>query len=146
MTPEHERAPALQGDGMELTHLLVVADVERSTRFYVEALGAEVHREYGGTSAVLRFLGTWLLLVTGGGPTADKPGVDFAAPPDPGTASHEMIIAVPDCRAAYEALRTYGVEFLAAPTEYEWEVRCFLRDPDGHLIELSESKRHVTER
>ena len=129
---------------MELTHLLVVEDVERSKAFYTGALGAEVHREYGGTSVVLSFLGSWLLLVTGGGPTADKPGVSFAPPSDPSTASHEMIIAVPDCRAAYERLLARGAEFLTPPVEYEWEVRCFLHDPDGHLIELSQAKPRAT--
>ena len=59
----------------ELTHLLVVADIERSTVFYRDVVGAELVREYGGTSAVFRLAGTWLLLVTGGGPTADKPSV-----------------------------------------------------------------------
>jgi catechol 2,3-dioxygenase-like lactoylglutathione lyase family enzyme len=132
-------------DGVELTHLLVVGDVERSKAFYTEVLGAELYREYGGTSAVLHFLGSWLLLVTGGEPTADKPGVRFSPPPNRGTASHEMIIAVPDCRAAYEELLARGVEFLAPPVEYDWEVRCFLRDPDGHLIELSESRHPATE-
>jgi catechol 2,3-dioxygenase-like lactoylglutathione lyase family enzyme len=130
--------------GSDLTHLLVVDDVERSTAFYTGVLGAELHREYGGTSAVLRFLGTWLLLVTGGGPTPDKPDVSFATPSDPGAASHEMIIAVPDCRAAYAELLERGAEFLTPPVEYEWEVRCFLRDPDGHLIELSEARRRTT--
>lgn len=75
-------------DGTELTHLLVVTDVERSRAFYTDVLGAELHREYGGTSAVLRLLGTWLLLVTGGGPTEGKPTVTFAPPPDPDTVSH----------------------------------------------------------
>jgi hypothetical protein len=82
-----------------------------------------------------------LLLVTGGGPTADKPQVAFGAPSDPGTVSHEMIVSVPDCRAAYEALLARGADFLTPPVEYDWEVRCFLRDPDGHLIELSEARR-----
>jgi catechol 2,3-dioxygenase-like lactoylglutathione lyase family enzyme len=127
-------------EGMELTHLLVVADVDRSRAFYQDVLGAEVVREYGGTSAVLRFLGAWLLLVTGGGPTPDKPEVTFAPPPDPGTVSHEMTIRVPDCRAAYEVLRVRGARFLTPPVEYEWEIRCFFRDPDGHLLEISESR------
>lgn len=131
--------PALHRDGLEPTHLLVVEDVRRSKTFYTEALGAEVHREYG-SSVVLRFLGTWLLLVTGGGPTADKPGVSFATPPDRGTVSHEMIVAVPDCWAT-RALIARGVEFLTPPVEYDWEIRCFLRDPDGHLIELGEARR-----
>ncbi len=125
---------------MEVTHLLVVDDIERARTFYTEVLGAELFREYGGTSVVLRFLGTWLLLVTGGGPTADKPDVVFASPPDPKTVSHEMTIRVPDCRAAYETLRSRGAEFLTPPVESAEEVRCFFRDPDRHLWELSEAK------
>ena len=127
-------------EGMELTHLLVVEDPERSRAFYRDVLGAEVYREYGGTSVVLRFLGTWLLLVTRGEPTKDKPDVTFAQPADPRTVSHSMTIRVPDCRAAYETLRTRGARFLTPPVDYEWEVRAFFRDPDGHLLEISESK------
>jgi catechol 2,3-dioxygenase-like lactoylglutathione lyase family enzyme len=126
--------------GMELTHLLVVSDVDRARDFYRDVLGAELYREYGGTSAVLRFLGGWLLLVTGGGPTPDKPNVTFAPPADPSTVSHEMTIRVPDCRAAYETLLARGAEFLTPPVEYDWEVRCFFRDPDGHLLEISEAR------
>jgi catechol 2,3-dioxygenase-like lactoylglutathione lyase family enzyme len=127
-------------EGMELTHLLVVGDAERSKAFYRDVLGAEVYREYGGTSVVLRFLGTWLLLVTGGGPTADKPDVTFAEPVDPRTVSHEMTIRVPDCHAAYETLRARGAQFLTPPVDYDWEVRGFFRDPDGHLLEISEAR------
>jgi lactoylglutathione lyase len=127
-------------DGMELSHLIVVGDVERSKAFYLDVLGAELYREYGGSSVVLRFLGTWLLLVTGGEPTADKPGVRFVAPTDPRSVSHEMTIRVPDCRAAYAVLRSRGAVFLTPPVEYAWEIRCFLRDPDGHLLELSEAR------
>jgi len=125
---------------MELTHILVVADAGRSRDFYRDVLGAELYREYGGTSVVLRVFGTWLLLVTGGGPTADKPDVTFAPPADPGTVAHAMTIRVPDCRAAYETLRGRGARFLTPPVESAWEVRCFLRDLDGHLLELSQSK------
>jgi catechol 2,3-dioxygenase-like lactoylglutathione lyase family enzyme len=127
-------------EDMELTHLLVVSDMQRSRSFYQDVLGAELYREYGGTSAVFRFLGSWLLLVTGGGPTPDKPGVVFAPPADPNNVSHEMTIRVRDCRAAYQALRSRGAEFLTPPVEYEWEVRCFFRDPDGHLLEISEAR------
>jgi catechol 2,3-dioxygenase-like lactoylglutathione lyase family enzyme len=127
-------------EGMELTHLLVVRDAERSKAFYRDVLGAEVYREYGGTSVVLRFLGTWLLLVTGGGPTADKPAVTFAEPVDPRMVSHEMTIRVPDCHAAYETLRARGAQFLTPPVDYDWEVRGFFRDPDGHLLEISEAR------
>ena len=125
-------------EGVELTHILVVRDPQRSTAFYRDVLDAEVYREYG-SSVVLRFLGTWLLLVTGGGPTPDKPDVIFAAPADPATVTHAMTIRVADCHGAYATLRERGAEFLTPPVEYEWEVRCFLRDPDGHLLELSEA-------
>jgi catechol 2,3-dioxygenase-like lactoylglutathione lyase family enzyme len=127
-------------EGMALTHLLVVGDVARSRAFYRDVLGAEVYREYGGTSVVLRFLETWLLLVTGGEPTRDKPDVTFAAPADPGTVSHSMTIRVPDCQAAYQTLRARGARFLTPPVDYAWEVRAFFRDPDGHLLEISEAK------
>ena len=83
--------------------------------------------------------GTWLLLVTGGGPTADKPGVVFTPPIDPDQVSHAMTLRVADCRAAYEALRARGADFLTAPHDWGAEIRCFLRDPDGHLVELSQA-------
>jgi catechol 2,3-dioxygenase-like lactoylglutathione lyase family enzyme len=128
------------GDGVEVTLLLVVSDLERARRFYRDVLGATETREYGGTSAVLRFAGTWLLLVTGGGPTVDKPTVTFAPPASTDIVSHELTIRVADCRAAYETLMRRGATFLTPPVEYDWEVRCFFRDPDGNLLEISQSK------
>ncbi len=99
-------------DGMALTHILVVADVERSRAFYVDVLGATVYREYGGTSCVLQAFGTWLLLVTGGDPTPDKPTVTFTPPIDPDRVSHSMTIRVPDAaahmpRSSNAALRSW---------------------------------------
>ena len=125
-------------DGVEVTLLLVVADVDRSRDWYRDVLGASLYREYGGSSAVLQFQGTWLLLVTGGDPTRDKPTVAFAPPADPDRADHEITLRVPDCNAAYETLRDRGAEFLTPPVEYEHEIRAFFRDPDGHLLEISE--------
>jgi catechol 2,3-dioxygenase-like lactoylglutathione lyase family enzyme len=131
---------AFPADGMELTHILVVADIARARTFYRDVLGATVYREYGGTSCVLQAFGTWLLLVTGGGPTADKPTVTFAEPADPDAVSHSMTIRVPDCRAAHATLVERGAVFLAPLVESEWEIRGFFRDPDGHLLEISEAK------
>jgi catechol 2,3-dioxygenase-like lactoylglutathione lyase family enzyme len=125
-------------DGVELTHLLVVQDIERSKRFYEHVLGAELYREYGGTSCVFQFLGTWLLLVTGGPPTEDKPAVTFTPPKNPNHVSHQLTMRVPDCRAAYEILSERGAEFLTPPKDWGAEIRCFFRDPDGHLLEISE--------
>lgn len=125
-------------DGVEVTVLRVVTNVERSRSWYRDVLGAADYREYGGTSAVMRFQGVWLLLVTGGEPTADKPSVTFAPPGDPDTVSHELTLRVPDCMAAYETPRARGAEFLTLPVTYEHEIRAFFRDPDGHLLEISE--------
>jgi len=134
-------APApFPAPGMELTTLLVVADLPRSVAFYRDVLGATLFREYGGSSAVFNFAGSWILLVTGGPPTLDKPGVSFAPPSDATVVSHEFTIRVPDCRGAYATLLSRGAEFLTPPVESEWEVRCFFRDPDGHLLEISEAK------
>lgn len=126
--------------GVELTTILVVRDVDRSRDFWRDVVGAEVYREYGGTSCVLRLAGAWILLVTGGGPTPDKPDITFAASEDPSTVDHALTMRVADCRAAHDELRERGARFLAPPVESEWEVRAFFRDPDGHLLEISEAK------
>ena len=125
-------------EGVELTQLLVVGDLDLSRRFYQDILGAELFREYGGTSVVLKLLGNWILLVTGGEPTEDKHGVTFAPPKDPSTISQQMTFRVPDCRTAYESLKNRGAEFLTPPFDRGGEIRCFFRDPDGRLMEISE--------
>jgi catechol 2,3-dioxygenase-like lactoylglutathione lyase family enzyme len=125
---------------MELTTILVVGDIDRSRAFYRDVLGAELYREYGGSSIVFRFQGAWLLVVTGGGPTEDKPSVTFAPPPDPDSVSQSFTIRVQDCRAAYATLSARGAVFLTPPVESAWEVRAFFRDPDGHLFEISEAR------
>lgn len=129
---------AFPTDDMELTRLLVVSDMEKSLPWYTDVLGAELEREYGGTSAVLKLLGDWLLLVTGGAPTEDKPTVTMAPPPDPDVVSAELIFRVPDCQAAYEELKGKGADFLTPPVASDREIRAFFRDPDGHLFEISE--------
>jgi catechol 2,3-dioxygenase-like lactoylglutathione lyase family enzyme len=125
-------------DGVEATLLLVVSDLTRARAFYTDVVGASLFREYGGSSAVLKFQGMWLLLVTGGGPTPGKPTVTFAAPADPDRIDHQLTLRVPDCRKAYEILSRRGASFLAPPVDRGGEIRAFFRDPDGHLLEISE--------
>ena len=120
-----------------LTHILVVADPLRSKAWYLDVLGATLYREYG-SSVVLSFGGAWLLLVEGGGPTADKPTVTLEPPRDPDRRDNLFTIRVDDCRAVYDLVRGRGGEFLTPPVQNGSEIRCFLRDPDGHLFELSE--------
>jgi catechol 2,3-dioxygenase-like lactoylglutathione lyase family enzyme len=131
--------PTSLGTDVAVTHILVVSDPARSRDYWIKVLGAELYREYGGTSVVLRFAGTRLLLVSGGGPTADKPTVTFAPPPDADRVSHAMTLRVADCHAAYEALQSRGAIFLTPPHDWGGEIRCFLRDPDGHLVEISQA-------
>ncbi len=86
-----------------------MTDLDRARSFYRDVLGATVYREYEGTSSVLQFQGSWLLLVTAGGPTDDKPDVTFEPPQDPQRVSHSMTIRVPDCQEAYEVLNLCGL-------------------------------------
>lgn len=123
---------------MPLTHILVVSDYEVSRTWYRDVLGARLDSEYGGTSAVFEFNGSWLLVVTGGEPTADKPGIAFAPPTERDSVSHSFTIRVTNCAEAYETLRNRGAEFLTPPYDWGSEVRCFFNDPDGHLFEISE--------
>ncbi|HEY7463146.1 MAG TPA: VOC family protein [Candidatus Limnocylindria bacterium] len=129
------------GPEVELTTILVVTDVDRARDFWRDVVGAEVYREYGGTSCVLRLAGAWILLVTGGPPTEDKPDVTFAPATDPSRVDHAFTMRVADCQAAYQELRARGATFLAPPLSSEWEVRAFFRDPDGHLLEISEARQ-----
>lgn len=129
---------AFPSEDMALTHILVVADLGVSVAWYRDVLGATPYREYGGTSAVFDFNGVWLLLVTGGEPTPDKPGVRFGPPADPGVVTHSFTIRVEDCQTAYDTLVDRGAEFLTPPYDWGSEIRCFFRDPDSHLFEISE--------
>jgi catechol 2,3-dioxygenase-like lactoylglutathione lyase family enzyme len=79
-----------------------------------------------------------MLLVTGGGPTEDKPTVTFTPPDDPDRVSAELIFRVPDCRGAYEILSRQGADFLTPPVDNGYEMRAFFRDPDGHLFEINQ--------
>ena len=135
MTTQHDFPTA----GVELRHLLVVSDYARSLAFYRDVLGATVVREFPGTLCFLSFGGGQILLTVPGGPTKDKPTVTFAPPADADGVSSELAIRVPDCSAAYEVLRSRGAEFLTEPVDWGYEVRAFFRDPDGHLLELSQT-------
>lgn len=122
----------------ELTTILVVSDMVRSKSFYTKVLGATVNREYGGDSIVLDFLGNWILLVTFGEPTKDKPETKFRTPKDKNRVSHSFTIRVENCTETYEILMNRGAEFISPPVNWGAETRCFFYDPDGHLFEISE--------
>ena len=124
------------GADVRVTHLLIVRDVDRSRRFYADVLGAQVLME--GIPTILHFYNSWLILSTEGGPTDDKPDVQAQAPPDAKTLSSAMNIRVNDVHATYEEWRSRGGEFLTPPKDHQMEIRCYLRDPDGYLIEVGQ--------
>jgi len=132
---DHQNNPFWES---ELTAILVVSDISNSKSFYLNVLGAKIFREYGDDSLVLEFLGNWILLVTPGGPTEDKPNTHFVTPKEINSVSHSYTIRVKDCRKSYELLKKRGAEFITPPIDRGAETRCFFRDPDGHLFEISE--------
>lgn len=131
--------PTFPEPGMAMTSILVVDNMEESMLFYSDILGAKLYREYGGTSAVYEFLDQWILLVTGGGPTADKPSVTFQSPSNPDLVDKAFTIRVEDCNRSYQVLKARGAKFITPPHDWGAEIRCFFRDPDGHLFEISEA-------
>jgi catechol 2,3-dioxygenase-like lactoylglutathione lyase family enzyme len=134
-----EKATTFPTAGVELRYLLVASDYPRSLAFYRDVLGATVVREISDTLCLLSFGGGEIMLTVGGGPTKDKPTVTFASPTIIDRVSSELVIKVPDYLAAYEVLRSRGAEFLTPPVDWGYEVRAFFRDPDGHLLEISQS-------
>jgi catechol 2,3-dioxygenase-like lactoylglutathione lyase family enzyme len=123
-----------------MTIQFVVGNLERSRTYYRDVLGATEADASDKTSVVLEFQGTVLVLVTGGGPTPERPDVTFRPPADIGHVSLRLTMRVPDCRRAYQVLADRGAVFLAPPGEYEGEIRAFFRDPDGHLLEISQTR------
>ena len=123
-------------DGILITYFIVSSDVERSRRFYVDVLGGEV--VLGGEPSIVALANGWVTISTGGGPTPDKPAVTLEPPPDPGRVSGFMNIRVSDIAAVYERWKARGAQFLTPPMAHGPEIRCYLRDPDGHLIEVGQ--------
>jgi catechol 2,3-dioxygenase-like lactoylglutathione lyase family enzyme len=127
----------LPAEGIVLTHFVVSDDVPRSLRFYSDVLGGEVVRE-GEPSAVALANG-FVIINVGGGPTPDKPTVVLEAPQDPERVSAFLNIRVADIHAVHEQWTARGAEFLTPPVDMGRELRCYLRDPDGHLIEVGQT-------
>jgi catechol 2,3-dioxygenase-like lactoylglutathione lyase family enzyme len=125
-------------EGIVLTHFIVVSDVERSRRFYSEVLGGEVVGE--GEPSTVALANSWIIINVGGGPTDDKPTVILETPPDPDRTSSFLNIRVADINAVYDEWSARGAVFLTPPKEHTSEFRCYIRDPDGHLIEVGQSK------
>ena len=123
--------------GFVVTHFLVVSDQDRSRAFYQSVFGARVLAERD--PVIMKIANSWLILNVGGGPTDDKPAVTLAPPADPDRASAFLNIRVADIAAAYAEWSARGAEFLTEPKDHEREIRAYIRDPDGHLIEVGQT-------
>jgi catechol 2,3-dioxygenase-like lactoylglutathione lyase family enzyme len=124
-------------EGILLTHFIVSDDVERSRRFYTEVLGGETVR--AGEPSLVALANSWIIINVGGGPTDDKPTVTLEPPPSPNRVSSFLNIRVADIQAVYSEWSSRGAEFLTPPKEHATEIRCYVRDPDGHLIEVGQT-------
>ena len=119
------------------TNTLIVADIKRSVAFYRDVLGATVLRE--GEPTFLRLANIWITINGGGGGTDDKPEVIAAPPRDPNLLSNFLNLRVADIRRCYEVWSSRGAKFITEPKVHATEIRCYMRDPDGYLIEVGQT-------
>jgi predicted enzyme related to lactoylglutathione lyase len=142
---EHKGYQMPPKDGITVAHFLTVADVERSLRFYETVFGGRIHSrgDSSGAPGYIEIANTWLIVNVGGGPTPDKPSVTLSVPANPDLVSSFMNIRVADIRACYELWRSRGAEFITEPKPKYGETRCYIRDPDGYIIEVGQSNPGV---
>ena len=136
MNPEDFPAPK---QGFVITHFLVVADQDRSREFYRAVFGGQVLLERD--PVIMKVANTWLILNVGGGPTDDKPTVTLETPHDPNRTSAFLNVRVADIHQVYKEWSAAGAKFLTEPKDHGQEIRAYMRDPDGHLIEVGQSTR-----
>jgi catechol 2,3-dioxygenase-like lactoylglutathione lyase family enzyme len=126
-------------EGISIAQFLTVADIERSARYYEKVFGARIlSLGDGNAPAYLQLANIWMILNVGGGPTADKPTVTLSVP-DPNHINSFMNLRVADIQACYELWTSRGAEFLTKPIPKYGEIRCYIRDPDGYIIEVGQS-------
>jgi catechol 2,3-dioxygenase-like lactoylglutathione lyase family enzyme len=127
----------IPSEGILLTHFIVSDDVERSRAFYSDVLGGDTVME--GEPSIVQLANSWIIINVGGGPTVDKPDVILETPPDPTRASSFLNVRVADVRTVYEEWSARGAQFITPPQDLGREIRCYVRDPDGHLIEVGQT-------
>jgi putative intracellular protease/amidase/predicted enzyme related to lactoylglutathione lyase len=127
-------------EGISIAHFLTVADIDRSARFYETVFGGRIlsRGDSSGAPGYIQIENTWLLVNVGGGPTPDKPSVTLTVP-DPNHINSFMNFRVADIQACYELWKSRGAEFITEPIKKYGETRCYIRDPDGYIIEVGQS-------
>src|SRR5271169_6176518 len=128
-------------EGFSVAYFLTVSVIDRSVHFYETVFGGRIlsRGDSKGAPGYLQIANTWLIVNVGGGPTPDKPSVTLSVP-DPDKMSGFMIIRVADIQACYELWRSRGAQFITEPMDKRGETCCYIRDPDGYIIEVEQSK------
>src|SRR6202161_3766111 len=129
--------PTQPVEQMVVCHFIVSDDVERSRRFYTEVLGGRV--VFGPEPTNIALANSFIIINGGGGPTDDKPTVTLETPDDPDRVSSFLNIRVADIESVYAEWSARGAQFLTPPKQHQYEIRCYIRDPDGHLIEVGQT-------
>jgi catechol 2,3-dioxygenase-like lactoylglutathione lyase family enzyme len=127
-------APA---EGMVMTLFITVRSVARSRDFYTRVLGGTV--VLAENPCIVKLANSWIIMNPGGPPTPDKPGISVVNYEPGDTTSIFLNLRVADIQACYEDWKAKGAEFVTPPIDREAEIRCYLRDPDGYLIEVGQS-------
>ncbi|GAA3755322.1 VOC family protein [Salinactinospora qingdaonensis] len=133
---DREDLPAPE-EGLVLTHFLTVRDVVRSRTFYADILGGRIVLEEN--PAIVKVANSWIIMNPGGGPTPDKPDVTLRPPEAGDPVSAFMNVRVSDVATFYEEAVAKGARFLTAPLDRKAELRCYMHDPDGYLIEVGQA-------
>ena len=137
-------APIAQ-EGFFVTHFLTVKDQAKSSEFYVKVLGGEVVKAENPT--YVKLSNSWLILNSGGGPTPDKPEVILETPQDLNRFNSFLNLRVADIWACYSDWKAKGAQFLTEPLDnHGSELRCYMRDPDGYIIEVGQYSQRSIDR
>jgi catechol 2,3-dioxygenase-like lactoylglutathione lyase family enzyme len=124
-------------EGLVVTHFLTVRNVARSRAFYVDVLGGQVVIEEN--PCMVKLANGWLIMNPGGGPTPDKPGITLVPNEVSDLVSSFLNLRVADIDACYRDWSARGAEFVTEPIDRGAEIRCYMRDPDGYLIEVGQA-------
>jgi catechol 2,3-dioxygenase-like lactoylglutathione lyase family enzyme len=133
-TPPDLPAPS---EGILITQFITVRDTARSRDFYTRILGGTVVVDEN--PCIVKLANSWIIMNPGGGPTPDKPGISVVDYEAGDTTSTFLNLRVADIHACYADWTAKGAEFLTPPIDRAAEIRCYMRDPDGYLIEVGQS-------
>ena len=124
-------------EGFLVTLFITVRKVARSRDFYSRVLGGKVVLEEN--PCMVKLSNSWIIMNPGGPPTPDKPGISVVDYEPGDTTSIFLNLRVADIQARYAEWKAKGAEFVTPPIDRGAEIRCYMRDPDGYLIEVGQA-------